>query len=116
MKQHPIENNAPWLCFYHAENGYAFGSIRLKYDTKNEQGIDSPTYLPHTKISDGAGGGKYWNRRLIHEYPAFVPLGSRYIEENAYLVFQIGQKDRFEPIKYWMDRLQHPLEIKVQYQ
>jgi hypothetical protein len=116
LEEKPIENNATWLCFYNADKDYAFGSIRLNYDTKNIQGFDSPTYLPHTKISDGAGGGKYWNRRLIHEYPTLVPKGSRYIEENAYLVFRIDKKDRFKKIKYWADRLHHPLEVKLQYQ
>jgi hypothetical protein len=115
LEEKPIENNATWLCFYHAEQGYAFGSIRLKYYNKNSQGFDSPTYLPHTKISDGAGGGKYWNRRLIHEYPIYVQNGSRYIEENAYLVFKIDPEDRFKAINYWAERLHHPLEVEVLY-
>ncbi len=114
LEERPIENDAPWLCFYNATEGYAFGSIRLKYMNKNEMGFESPVYLPHTKISDGSGGGKYWNRRLIHEYPTFVPKGSRYIEENAYLVFQLDSEDRFKEIKYWADRLHHPLQVRIQ--
>ena len=39
-------------------NVESLGYLNKKYDTKNEQGFDSPTYLAHTKISDGAGGGK----------------------------------------------------------
>jgi hypothetical protein len=116
LEQNSIENNAPWLCFYHAERGYAIGSIRLKYDIKNEKGFDSPTYLPHTKISDGSGGGKYWNRRLIHEHPTFVPKGSRYTEENIYLLFKIDKDDKFSEIVKWSHIVHHPIDISVHQQ
>lgn len=62
---------------------------------------------------DGAGGGKYWNRRLINEHDTFVPLGSRYTEENVYLVFKIEKNDSFKWIKHWSEILMHPLEVKV---
>jgi hypothetical protein len=113
LEENPIENTAPWLCFYHAEKGYAFGSIRLMYDIKNEKGFDSPTYFPHTKISDGASGGKYWNRRLIHESPIFVPKGSRYSEENAYIVFKVADKNKFEDIQKWSQIIKNPLHVSV---
>jgi hypothetical protein len=113
LEQDHIENDAPWLCFYHADKGYAFGSIRLKYDTKNALGCESPTYLPYTKISDGEGGGKYWNRLLIHEFPLFVPTGSRYIEENAYIVFKTRDKEKFADIQNWSRVLHHPLHVSV---
>ncbi len=111
LKEQPLENNAPWLCFYNKEKGYAYGSIRIKYEIDNQWGKKSPVYNPHTKISDGAGGGKYWNRRLIDEYPMYVPKDSRYMEENAYLVFSISQEDKFKEINVWADRLRHPLEV-----
>ncbi len=111
----PIENSDLWLCFYHREHGYAFGSIRIHYDIVNRHGLPSPTYTPHTKISDGAGGGKYWNRRLIHEKATFVPAGSRYREENAYLIFDIGETDRFRTITYWQNRLRQPVRVHVRY-
>ena len=53
----PVPNSAPWLCFYNAGLHYAYGSIRILYDIRNDQGLPSPTYMPHTKISNGAGGG-----------------------------------------------------------
>lgn len=115
LKKDPVENTAPWLCFYNSEKGYGYGSIRLKYDISDKNGFSSPTYQAHTKISDGAGGGKYWNRRLIHDYPLFVPQGSRYREENAYLVFKMHPDDPFKEIKYWADCLQHPVKVKVIY-
>jgi hypothetical protein len=113
LEDNPIENNAPWLCFYHEEKGYAFGSIRLLYDIKNAVGNDSPTYLPHTKISDGAEGGKYWNRRLIHESPLFVPEGSRYREQNAYIVFKMGAEEKFGNIQKWTQTLKNPLQVLI---
>jgi hypothetical protein len=116
LQNQPIENKSPWICFYNRNKGFAFGSIRLRYNISNQFGEPSPTYQPHTQIGEWLGGIKYWNRRLIHDHLTFVPRGSRYIEENAYLVFRIGQKDRFETIKYWVDRLHHPLKVKVQYQ
>ena len=113
LKQVPIESDAIWVCFYHAEKGYAFGSIRLKYDNRNNSGFESPTYNPHTKISNGDGGGKYWNRRLIDEKEILVPQGSGYLEENAYLVFNITGNDKFSEIKTWCDQIQNPLQVSV---
>jgi hypothetical protein len=113
LKNEPIPADAPWLCFYNAETGYAFGSIRIVYDNRNVFGNPSPTYKPHTKISNGSEGGKYWNRRLIHEYPIFIPAGSRYYEQNAYLLFQIDSKQKFKHIQFWSQRLRNPLQVSV---
>lgn len=115
LEDSPIENESPWICFYNDDKGFAFGSIRLRYENSNELGAASPTYQPHTQIGEWLGGITYWNRRLIHDHLTFVPKGSRYIEENAYLVFKINENNRFENIKYWADRLQHPLDVQVHY-
>lgn len=111
LKDRPIANEDPWLCFYNQDKGYAFGSIRIKYSADNHFGNPSPTFMPHTKISNGAYGGKYWNRRLIDEHDTFVPKGSKYIEENAYLVFKIFKDDKFKTIMYWAERLRNPVLI-----
>jgi hypothetical protein len=116
LENQPIEDNSPWLCFYNTEKGFAFGTIRIRYENTNQFGQLSPTYLAHTQIGEWLGGIKYWNRRLIHDHLTFVPKGTRYIEENAYLVFRIGKGDKFESIKYWAERLYHPLEVSVFYQ
>jgi hypothetical protein len=105
----PVENDAAWICFYNEDKNFGFGSIRIKYDNSNRFGDPSPLFMPHTKISDGADGGKYWNRRLIHDHPTLVPAGSRYMEENAYIVFRIDQRDRFETLDYWSQRLRNPI-------
>jgi hypothetical protein len=112
LKVHPIEDDAPWLCFYHRDKGFAFGTIRLKYDNTNEFGESSPTYQPHTQIGQWLNR-RYWNRRLIHDHLTFVPKGSRYLEENAYLVFRIGDANRFEEIQNWAKVLRNPVRISV---
>ena len=113
LKNEPIPADAHWLCFYNDETGYAFGSIRIVYNNRNEFGHRSPTYKPHTKISDGAGGGKYWNRRLIDDYPVLVPGGSKYYEQNAYLVFGIDSRQKFIHIDFWAKRLRNPPSVFV---
>lgn len=114
LNQQPIEDDAPWVCFYNADRGFAYGSIRLRYDNRNRFGESSPTYLPHTQIGAWLDR-RYWNRRLIHDHLTLVPQGSRYAEENAYLVFKIGktETDRFETIRYWAERLRRPVEVRV---
>lgn len=113
LRMRPIENDAPWLCFYHAEKQYAFGSIRLHHDLTNEFGEPSPTYQPHTQIGEWLGGIKYWNRRLIHDRLTFVPQGSRYVERNAYVVFRIGANQRFEVIENLARQLRNPIRVSV---
>jgi len=112
LRNQPIENDAPWICFYNIERGFAFGSIRLRYDNHNRSGELSPTYLPRTQIGEWLDR-KYWNRRLINDHLTCVPKGSRYLEENAYLVFKIGKADRFEKIRYWAERLRQPVKVEV---
>ncbi len=113
LTTNPVENEAPWICFYNRVKQFGFGSIRLKYENENYRGDPSPLFMPHTKISDGAAGGKYWNRRLIHDYPTFIPAGSRYTEENAYIVFLCDRGDPFKDLEYWSKRLRNPLIWKI---
>lgn len=113
LKTNPIRNQAPWLAFYHAEKGYGFGSIRLQYSVLDCYGEPSPLAFPHTRISDGAGGGKYWNRYLICDQQTFVPSGSRYMEKNAYLVFTFDQDNPLNQIRHYARLLRHPLQIEI---
>lgn len=106
----PVDAHAHWLAFYNQDLNYGFGSIRLDYDNMNVNGVLSPLYEPHTKISNGSNGGKYWNRRLIHEHDTLVNTGSRYFEKNAYFLF-----DTKEDVSIQLDevyaRLNHPVEV-----
>ncbi len=116
LEKRPIPADAPWICFFHQEKGYGYGSVRLKFDTRNTAGGPSPLYQPHTKISDGAGGGKYWNRRLIHEHNTLVPAGSRYAEENAYVVFRLrpgGLPEALGEFLEWERKLRTPLVAEL---
>ncbi len=113
LETEPIENTAPWICFYNKKSGMAFGSIRIKYDISNQFGGDSPVYRPHTQIGEWLAGIKYWNRRLIHDQLTYVPKGSRYREENVYLVFSINDNDKFDTIMNYTDQLRNPLRVAV---
>ncbi len=110
----PIENNSPWLCFYNINEGFAFGTIRINYDNTNNSGGESPIYKAHTQIGEWLKGVKYWNRRLIHDHLTFVPKGSCYTEENAYLVFKIDEFDKLKDIKYWAGRIRSPLQVRIE--
>lgn len=114
IKDQPIENESPWLCFYNESEGFAVGSIRIKYDNTDIFGDESILYEPHTQIGEWEGS-RYWNRRLIHDHLTFVPMGSRYQEECAYLMFKIKKDDPLQAIKYWADRLQNPLQLQIEY-
>ncbi len=111
LDQDRIRDDIDWLCFYHADLKYAFGSIRMEYDNTNLEGSQSPTFQKHTKISAGANGGRYWNRRLIHEEKTLVPKGSRYQEKNAYLIFSVNSKDPSAQIQDYFQRISNPLKV-----
>lgn len=115
LKNQPIGNESPWICFYNIDKGFAFGSIRINYDNTNIYGETSPIYQAHTQIGEWLEGIKYWNRRLIHDHLTFVPKGSRYVEDNAYLVFKLNDKDKLHDIKYWAERVRSPLKVTVEY-
>ncbi len=114
VSKHPIEPDAPWLCFYEPNKGFAFGSVRLLYDNTNTWGEVSLTTGDYTKISNGARGGKYWNRILILDKSILVPEGSVYAEKNAYIVFKLGKgENRFAEIDECANRLSCPLKLRV---
>ncbi len=114
LEQNPIPDDAPWLAFYHREEGYGFGVIRLKYDNTNSTGGLSPTYKPYTKITKSTENGRYWNRILIADTVMVVPKGSRYVEKNAYLVFKVGSIAPEREIRYYAERLRNPLNVTVE--
>jgi hypothetical protein len=117
LEKEPIPAEALWVCFYNADKGYGLGSVRLKFEVKNAAGKPSPLAHPYTKISDGDQGGRYWNRRLIDERDTMVPAGSRYCEENAYVVFTLRPGPPREAIGEfleWEQKLRHPLVAELQ--
>ncbi|MBD3383417.1 hypothetical protein GF407_00700 [candidate division KSB1 bacterium] len=113
LQEEPISNEAPWLAFYHSEKGYGFGVIRLHYSVLDQYGQTSPLAFPHTRISDGAGGGKYWNRYLICDVNTFVPAGSRYMEKNAYLTFTVDREDPLKMMRHYARVLRNPVRVRI---
>ncbi|MEZ4830259.1 MAG: hypothetical protein R3C61_28835 [Bacteroidia bacterium] len=113
LENHHIEENAPWLFFFHESAGYAFGVIRVDEDYTNTRGDLSPLYEAHTKITQSASNGRYWNRRLIHDHPLEVPEGSRYYEKNAYVVFQYIPEESAAYMDSLGEILMHPLHAEI---
>ncbi|MDX2246348.1 MAG: hypothetical protein SF052_06215 [Bacteroidia bacterium] len=109
----PLEADAPWLYFYHAEKGFAIGSVRIDYDNTAADGTGSPLYKAHTKITPSAQNGRYWNRRLIHDQTTEIPEGSRYREKNAYIVFRFSEKSGDILMDNLYERLTYPLRLEV---
>lgn len=84
LEGNPIPDEAPWLAFINQNRKFILGCIRLDYDNNNLEGMPSPLYRPHTKITAASSNGRYWNRRLIHDHVTLVPRDSKYYERNAY--------------------------------
>jgi hypothetical protein len=92
----------------------AYGCIRLLYNNINIWGDSSPTTGDYTKISDGAHGGKYWNRILILNKSVLVPEGSVYVEKNAYIVFNnITHENAIDSLEYYEKSLNNPLNLTI---
>ncbi len=113
LKKNPIEDDAPWLAFYHSGNKYASGCIRLQYNNLNPEGMPSPLMNPHTRITKASKGGRYWNRMLIIDRETEVPAGSRYLETNAYFAISFEGKDPSEEIEALRNRIMHPVNVRI---
>ncbi|MFC1785055.1 hypothetical protein ACFL0J_05435 [Candidatus Neomarinimicrobiota bacterium] len=115
LEKSPIAVDDPWLCFYNKDIGYGFGSIRLDYDISNMEGNASPTGVNYTSIAEWENRTTYWNRRIIYNELTDVAKGSKYIEKNAYIVFDINQGEHLEAINKWSELLMYPLIVKTTY-
>jgi len=112
LESNPIPDDSGFVAFYNTEYGYGLASIRLEYDNTAIEGNPSPLFNPHTKISKSRGNGRYWNRVLI-DSATTAPKGSRYHEKNAYLIFEGDKAEPGKQIRYYAERLQHPLRTIV---
>lgn len=111
LKYNPIKHDAPWFSFFNPELQLGYGCIRLEYNNTNLKGTPSPLYIPHTKITAvNSDGGRYWNRRLIHEKNTAVPSGSRYYEKNAYFVLN-NISDPVVAINSLLECIHNPLKV-----
>lgn len=111
LKNNPIKQDVPWLTFFNPELQLGYGCIRLEYNNTNLKGAPSPLYLPHTKITAvNSDGGRYWNRRLIHEKNTLIPKGSRYYEKNLYFIIK-DRSDLEDVIDGLLKRINNPLKV-----
>jgi hypothetical protein len=106
----PLSDAINWVGFINKPLKYGLISLRLDYDNSNLDGIESPLYQAHTKISSSSGNGRYWNRRLIHEHKTLVTKGSKYYERNAYLVVDNLDNLR-DQIDLYLSSLKHPVQV-----
>ncbi len=114
LSTQPLEPDAPWLCFYTNTDAVALGTIRLQYDNTNMWGNPSPSTGDYTKISDGAHGGKYWNRIIIDGESTMIDAGSKYTEKNAYILFELDEDTYPEIQMEKMEKiLKNPLILKI---
>lgn len=98
LEKEPIAIDAPWVAFLNLEKGYGYGAVVLEYK-------GSKSANPATGISDGAGDGKYWSRRIISE--AEVPLapGDRFEERTAYVLFRCSKDKPLAEFFEWEKRI-----------
>jgi hypothetical protein len=81
LDQRPIPVDAPWIAFLNQEKGYGYGAVTLDFKaTKLAKATLS--------INDGAGNGKYWDRRIINQEATRLEPGDRFEERTAYVVFR----------------------------
>ncbi len=113
LEKSPIAVDDPWLCLYNRDIGYGFGSIRLDYDISDIEGNASPTGKNYTSIAEWENRTTYWNRRIIYKELTNVIKGSKYVEKNAYIVFDINQDGHLEVINNWSKKLLSPLVVKA---
>ena len=66
----------------------------------------------YTSIAEWEDRTTYWNRRIIYKELTNVPSGSKYVEKNAYIVFDINKEGHLESINNWSKKLQSPLVVK----
>ncbi len=118
LRKTPIAANTNWFCFFNDSLKYGFGSIRLQYDYTNDKGGQSPMLNPETRITYSRKGGRYWDRRFVftREDSLLVPRGSRYFEQNAYLIFKTETENPAQEITEYFMRLSHPLTVNYEQQ
>ena len=112
LENNHIPDNTGFVGFYNTNYGYGLASIRMEYDNTDNEGNQSVLFNPYTKISKSTGNGRYWNRVLI-DSATNVTRGSKYLEKNAYLIFQVGQEIPEQEILYYAQRLANPLTVTV---
>ena len=104
----------PWICLYHPDEGYGYGSIRLQHAYSQKYGKPATSHLAGTYITGSSDHIWYWYRAYIRD-ELMLPLerGTAYAETNAYLPFRLGEGNAaLDPIIQATIRLTDPLEAR----
>ncbi|MEP3371957.1 MAG: hypothetical protein ABJO28_19980 [Maribacter dokdonensis] len=112
LRKHPIDANANWFGFYNDSTNFGFGSIRIRFDYKNLNGVMSPMTDAQTKISYAYNEGRYWDRRFVDSGELKVPKGSRYFEDNVYSIFKVDTEDPSQEIQKLYNQLSNPVIVQ----
>lgn len=118
-----IEAKAPWICFYHPDGKYGYGSIRLDYVNFREVCDNVTTWREHTYFTVPNENYVYWYRAMVYPFiwddianqKVIVPAGSYYYERNIYMPFRLGNspENLFQPLQARYEIMKHPLQIKI---
>ncbi len=114
-----MPEDTPWLAFFDRDKGCGYAGIQMRHANGALMGLER-TVNPYMYITTGPW--IYWTRALAYPYGSRnpqqlveIPAGSVFLEEWAYLPFELGKKQSrmFAEVEYWQERLAHPLHIHV---
>ncbi len=98
LEKDPLPVDIPWVAFFHREKGYGFGAVVLQYSA-------TKTANAKTSINDGAGNGKYWDRRIIDQTATHLEPGDRFEEQNAFVLFRVRKDAPVAEFLEWERKL-----------
>ncbi|MBL8177511.1 MAG: hypothetical protein JNK48_22735 [Bryobacterales bacterium] len=98
LEKAPLPVDIPWVAFLHRPKGYGFGAVALHYKA-------TKTAHPKTSINDGAGNGKYWDRRIIDQTATHLEPGDRFEEQTAFVLFQVRKDAPVAEFLQWERKL-----------
>lgn len=114
-----MSDRTPWIAFFDRDKGCGYGGIQVGYSNGSLTGL-LRTMNPYMYVTTGPW--IYWTRALAYPYGSrnpqhliIIPAGSVFLEEWAYLPFELGKsdKERFAVVQEWQDRLSHPLDVHL---
>lgn len=120
LSEWTMADTTPWVAFFDREKGCGYGGIQVNYMNGGLNG-QLRTLNPYLYVTTGPW--IYWTRALAYPYGGRnpqqlvnIPEGSVFLEEWAYLPFELGKSDRsrFDALTYWQARLTNPLVVHVE--
>ena len=112
------DNRNPALVgLFDEEDGDAFASLRLSFDSRGFPNAYDPTYdsitthYPSSRRADILQLWVRWSFVSDGQIPITIRPGATMGEENAYLVYNIGEEGGQDQAKDWYDLLRRPLKL-----